>query len=131
MRLSLHPARRSRIALTSLVDVVFILLFFFMLAAQGASGRAQRVALAAPASASTPATVADDGAASASLVLLLADGQLYHHGRVLAADAPVSSYAPQGRVTLVAGERVTVQQLHRALDRLRAQALAVNLAASP
>lgn len=69
MRLAPRPLRRSRVPLTSLVDVVFNLLFFFMLTSQYLDWRVLPVDLARVAG-------GDAGAETALTVLLLANGDL-------------------------------------------------------
>ena len=69
MRLAPRPLRRSRVPLTSLVDVVFNLLFFFMLTSQYLDWRVLPVDLAQVAG-------ADAGVATALTVLLLPGGEL-------------------------------------------------------
>ena len=69
MRLAPRPLRRSRIPLTSLVDVVFNLLFFFMLTSQYLDWRVLPVDLAQVAG-------DDAGTAAALTILLLPGGEL-------------------------------------------------------
>lgn len=118
MRLALAPVRRSRIPLTSLVDVIFILLFFFMLAAHDVDWRALRVDLARPAAPSAPAAAAPLDTLN---VVMLADGELYLRDRRVSAAELLDEIAsgPRGRtVVLVPGRGVSVQALVDLLDAL-------------
>lgn len=69
MRLAPRPLRRSRVPLTSLVDVVFNLLFFFMLTSQYLDWRVLPVDLAEVAGAQA-------GTGTALTILLLPNGDL-------------------------------------------------------
>ena len=114
MQLARRPPRRPRIALTSLVDVVFILLFFFMLASHFLDWRALPVDLApmreAPAaSLATPKLV----------VLLMADDTLRVEGqRIERADLPARIDSAGGEAIVVPARGATVQQLVSLLDIL-------------
>ena len=77
LKLRSRPRRRSYISLTPLIDVVFILLIFFMLASSFLDWRA--IDLRAPATAG-----ADAGHAGALLLRVGADGRLDLNGRPVA-----------------------------------------------
>lgn len=118
MRIALAPIRRSRIPLTSLVDVIFILLFFFMLAAHDVDWRALRVDLAEPAGASAP-----NGATrvAALKIVMLAGGELHMLGRRASHIEVLDeiSNGPRDRaVVLVPGRGVDVQALVSLLDAI-------------
>lgn len=118
MRIALAPPRRSRIPLTSLVDVIFILLFFFMLAAHDVDWRALRVDLAKPAAAFTPA---DAKPVETLKIVMLAGDKLHMLGRrvshVEVLDEIMSG--PQDRaVVLVPGRGVSVQAMVSLLDAI-------------
>ena len=118
MRLALAPVRRSRIALTSLVDVIFILLFFFMLAAHDVDWRALRVDLAKPADASAPE---DATRGEALKIVMLSDGELHMLGRRASRIEVLDeiSNGPRDRaVVLVPGRGVDVQALVSLLDAI-------------
>ena len=109
----LRPARRRRalIGLTPLIDVVFILLIFFMLASRLGDWRGLPV-VSAP---------GGDGGGMAGAVLLelRADG-LRLSGAPLDAAALAASLPSGRRVLLRAGDGVTMQALTALLDRLEA-----------
>ncbi len=119
MRLALAPVRRSRIALTSLVDVIFILLFFFMLASHQLDWRALRVDLAEPVDAEPTIGQAP---VEVLKVVMLANGDLYLRGRSMSrADglAEITGRVTPSPVILVPGRGVDVQALVGLLDALR------------
>ncbi|TDU31547.1 outer membrane transport energization protein ExbD [Panacagrimonas perspica] len=119
MRIALAPVRRSRIPLTSLVDVIFILLFFFMLAAHDVDWRALRVDLAKPAAA--PAQQTATKPVDALRIVMLANGELHMRGRS-ASKAEVLDEITKGpidrTVVLVPGRGVDVQALVDLLDAI-------------
>ncbi|PIP97347.1 MAG: biopolymer transporter ExbD [Rhodobacterales bacterium CG18_big_fil_WC_8_21_14_2_50_71_9] len=108
----LRPARRRRalIGLTPLIDVVFILLIFFMLASRLGDWRGLPV-VSAPGG--------GGGMAGAVLLELRADG-LRLSGAPLDAAALAARLPPGRRVLLRAGDGVTMQALTALLDRLEA-----------
>ncbi|MCC2655738.1 MAG: Biopolymer transport protein ExbD/TolR [Panacagrimonas sp.] len=113
MRLAPRPLRRSRVPLTSLVDVVLCLLFFFMLTSQYLDWRVLPVDLA---------EVAPDGAAPSALtVLLLADGGLRlgeQPASVTDVIAAIRADAGTRPVMLVPARGVSVQATVDVLDAL-------------
>ena len=126
MRLALPPPRRSRIPLTSLVDVVFILLFFFMLAAQPMTWRALTLNLSlAPAAATQAPSI------EASLtVVMLADGALYLGGTLISREAllaRIASAPTDQRLRIVPGRALQMQQLVDLLDFLKPTGVAMQL----
>ncbi len=118
MRIALAPVRRSRIALVSLVDVIFILLFFFMLAAYDLDWRALHVDLA------RPAVVAAESLATpveGLKVVMLANGDLYFRGRTASRAVLLAEVrgGPRDRpVVLVPARGVNVQALVGLVDAL-------------
>jgi biopolymer transport protein ExbD len=117
MRLAPRPLRRSRIPLTSLVDVVFNLLFFFMLTSQYLDWRVLPVDLAEVA----PEPADASGAPTALTVLLLPGGGLRLGDR----PAPVAEVIEAIRaesgvrpVMLVPAQGVSLQATVDALDAL-------------
>ncbi len=110
----LRPARRRRalIGLTPLIDVVFILLIFFMLASRLGDWRGLPVV-------SAPDGGVGGGMAGAVLLELRADG-LRLSGAPLDAAALAARLPPGRRVLLRAGDGVTMQALTALLDRLEA-----------
>jgi len=118
MRIALAPVRRSRIPLTSLVDVIFILLFFFMLAAHDVDWRALRVDLAKPATASASA---DAKPVEALKIVMLAGDELHMLGRRASRVEVLDEIAkgPRDRtVVLVPGRGVSVQAMVSLLDAI-------------
>lgn len=117
MRLAPHPLRRTRVPLTSLVDVVFNLLFFFMLTSQYLDWRVLPVDLA------EVATEREDVAAvpTALTVLLLPGGDLRLGERpasVMDIIAAIRAEAGARPVMLVPGRGVSLQATVDALDAL-------------
>lgn len=68
----LPPSRRRRISLTALIDVVFILLMFFMLTSTFTQWRAVDF--------TAPVSSMDSSVAAPKLLILEADGTLHLHG---------------------------------------------------
>lgn len=126
MRLALPPASRSRISLTALVDVVFILLFFFMLASQPMNWRAMKLSLSAP-----PAQAPETRTSPTSLTLvMLADGALYLSGTPIALEdllARLASVPTSQHLRVVPGRGLSMQQLVDLLDRLKPSGVAIRL----
>ncbi|MGH8518059.1 MAG: ExbD/TolR family protein [Panacagrimonas sp.] len=115
MRLAPSIPRRSRIPLTSLVDVVFILLFFFMLASHFLDWRVLPVDLA------SVAEDTDDSVPTAMTVLLLPGGELRWGERPASAVeivAAIRAEAGVRPVMLVPARGVSVQATVDALDAL-------------
>lgn len=115
------PARRRRrlISLTPLIDVVFILLLFFMLA----SRLTQLYAVPIEA----PGRAAPDAPSEPALLLRIGnDGSLDLNGEPVAADALGAELAdwrartPQLRVVVQPQDRVPLQTSLRVLDTLAA-----------
>jgi biopolymer transport protein ExbD len=122
VQLARRPPRRPRIALTSLVDVVFILLFFFMLASHFLDWRALPVDLAqvseAPvAPASTPKLV----------VLLMADDSLRVRGERIERADVLARIEEAAEVIVVPARGTTLQQLVSLLDVLAPSGARVRL----
>jgi biopolymer transport protein ExbD len=120
LRLASKPRRRRAIAgLTSLIDVVFILLVFFMVASSFEQWRGVAANAPAAASASRPS------AEGALLIELRADG-LRLSGAPVALDALGASVnqrlagRERGRVLLKASEGVPLRRAVDVLDRLTA-----------
>jgi biopolymer transport protein ExbD len=117
MRLAPRPLRRSRVPLTSLVDVVFNLLFFFMLTSQYLDWRVLPVDLADVASDAHAA----DAAPTALTVLLLPGGDLRLGERpasVTDVIAAIRADAGTRPVMLVPAHGVSMQATLDALDAL-------------
>ncbi|MDX1653715.1 MAG: biopolymer transporter ExbD [Candidatus Competibacteraceae bacterium] len=132
MHLEIHHPRRKLIGLTPLIDVVFILLVFFMLASSFLDWRA--IALEAP------AQMGDGGAGSqgAVLIRLQPDGGLDLNGEPLTLESLVIRIEarvearPDLAVRLQPAPRVELQRLVTVLDRLeRTAAGAVTLVRNP
>ncbi len=129
MQIQAYRCRRPQIPLTSLVDVVFILLFFFMLASRFAQLQAIELNLAA----------ADGGilapAEVTRLLRLDADGALRLDGEAVDLEQLLARLREQPGVHLVVqpAPGVPLQQMVELMDRLRPTGarLAAGLAASP
>lgn len=127
MRLAIAPIRRSRIPLTSLVDVIFILLFFFMLAAHDLAWRALRVDLARPASGDSQV---GSSPVVALKVVMLANGELSLRGQRVSRSQLLAEIdaGPRARaVVLVPGRGVDVQALVNLLDAIAPSGIPVLL----
>lgn len=124
LRIALPPRRRQSIPLTSLVDVVFILLFFFMLASSYLDWRAYPLNLgAAPGSGS--------GSGEALVLTVLPDGATLN-GQALDPAALQRRLEGAGRpVVVVPADGVSMQQLVDWLDRLKRWGLSATLARPP
>lgn len=117
---AVHPRRRM-LSLTPLIDVVFILLLFFMLASS--LHRWQALSLVLP-------TTSDTATATPSAALvwvgLAGDGTLSLDGRPLSAESLQTHLRarlaadPRTRVVVEPAEGVTLQGLIRLIERLRA-----------
>lgn len=79
MHIETIPRRRHSISLTPLIDVVFILLVFFMLATSFTDWR--------PITLATGTTAAEANQTPPAVVHVTADGALRYDGQVLTADA--------------------------------------------
>lgn len=124
MRLALAPARRPRIALTSLIDVVFLLLFFFMLASRALDWRALSVDLASLRGAPVPTQTVPS-----PVLVLMADGRVMLRGESIARDAllrRVGSDAAREWI-VVPARGVSLQLLMDLIDPLHQQGVAVRL----
>ncbi len=126
MQLAGPAPRRSRIALTSLVDVVFILLFFFMLASQHLQWRSFAVNRVAPVAAGAAEVMPDD----TRTLLLLADGRLFVDGQGTDLDRLLNSLRGASAapvLVLVPGPGVSMQALVDMLDALQPSGAALQL----
>ena len=126
MRLALPPLRRSRIPLTSLVDVVCILLFFFMLASQRLDWRALKVSLSPSVTPSSETVTSLTGVT----VVMLADGKLYLRGKLVeraALLAHVSSASAGEVLRIVPGRGLSMQQLVDMVDLLKPSGISIQL----
>lgn len=123
MQLPRAAGGRPRLALTALVDVVFILLFFFMLASQSLQWQRLDIELGvpdAPAAAQGSSSGARDAAPELA-VLLFADGSLRWSGEpgtreMLREELRAASGRP---VVLVPGPGVPLQALADVIDALQ------------
>ncbi|MFA5940760.1 MAG: biopolymer transporter ExbD [Sinimarinibacterium sp.] len=124
MRLERTPRRRAALALTALVDVVFILLFFFMLAARPAPAQLLELQLAQS---------ADGTATPAPRTLVLRGAQVRWSGR----DWPLVELVAQLRaakatsVELGADPEAALQDLLRVFDALGAAGIRVQIVSAP
>ena len=124
-RLRPRSTRRARVSLTPLIDVVFILLVFFMLASSFQSWR--RIALDAPAQAG--ATAARDAPPTALLRLPESGGYALNGRRLSKTElrgrlADFADRTEPPRLLVAPGPGVTVQDTVAALDLAAAAGLA-------
>ncbi len=129
MRLDAAAGPRKRmLGLTSLVDVVFILLFFFMLAARGAPPQALSLTVSDAASPAPPAAVADR---PQGLLRVLGGGRIELDGRLLETSAlvPTLRAASRDQVQVRVAPAAQLQDLIDALEPLRAAGIGVDLLA--
>ncbi|ROH93187.1 biopolymer transporter ExbD [Stagnimonas aquatica] len=124
MRLALARRPRSRLSLIPLIDVMLVLLFFFMLATSYVQVERTRLELAA---ADGPGTGADQAPAVA---VVLEQGLLRYQGQV----RPLAEWLPQLRTLPANGELllspapgVSLQVLLSAWETLRAEGVAAKL----
>lgn len=123
-RLRHNPRRRAKVSLTPLIDVVFILLVFFMLASSFQSWR--HIPLDAPARAGT--TAAGDGPPTA-LLRLTSGGDFALNGAEIArADlrerlAAFARRTEPPRLLVAPGDAVAIQETVAALDLATAAGL--------
>lgn len=122
MRLERAAPRRSVPALTALVDIVFILLFFFMLAARTAPPQGLALRVEAP---SPPAA----GAAEVPEAIVRSGGRVGYGGREVDADALAGELggAQAAELRLRADRDARLQDLVIVLDALRRAGIAVQL----
>lgn len=120
---SLYTRRRSRIGMTALIDVVFILLMFFMLTSSFNQWKAVDFR--------SPVAVENQSADSAQLVVLGVNGTL----SLVASDVdiepsgPVNAdlFEPGQPVVILPEAKVSVQKIITQLERLKALGLSVTL----
>ncbi|EIC19408.1 ExbD/TolR family protein [Thiorhodovibrio frisius] len=126
-RLSLRlarPARRAAIGLTPLIDVVFILLLFFMLASNLQREQALPLRLAAPEPESALETRVDE--TQTARVQVDEAGEFRLNGQPISAVALAPALArqlalePSLQVLLIPASGVSLQQLVAVLDQLAA-----------
>lgn len=122
MRLEPATRKRSAPALTALVDIVFILLFFFMLAARTAPPRALELRVEAP----SPATA---GSADVPEAIVRRGGRVDYDGRELGAGELVDRLGGTGvaQLRVRAHGSAQLQDLVTVLDALRRADVAVQL----
>lgn len=125
MQLSVPAPQTRRIPLTSLVDVVFILLFFFMLASHHQNWRSFDLL------ASDDAAMATESDAPKLTVLLLATGQMRASGKALSRpelQAWLRQSGAQAQVTIVPAHTTSLQTLVDLMDEVQALGAVVLLA---
>lgn len=123
MRLEPATRKRSAPALTALVDIVFILLFFFMLAARTAPPRALELRVEAP------SPVAAAGAADVPEAIVRSGGRVDYDGRELGAGELADRLSGTGvaQLRVRAHGSAQLQDLVTVLDALRRADVAVQL----
>jgi len=114
-----RPRRRAYISLTPLIDVVFILLVFFMLASSFLDWRSILL--------DAPATAGRQGSEAGAVLLRVGrDGALDLNGRPVARDAlgerlaPLLTREPSPQVLIRPGPGVAVQTAIDTLDAVKA-----------
>lgn len=120
---ALYTRRRSRIGMTALIDVVFILLMFFMLTSSFNHWKAVDFR--------SPVAVDDRSADAPQLVVLERDGTL----RLVAKDVDIAAsdpiaaewFEPTLPVVILPRAEVSVQRIITQLERLKALGLSVTL----
>lgn len=120
---SLYSRRRPRIGMTALIDVVFILLMFFMLTSSFNQWKAVDFR--------SPVAVENQSADAAQLVVLGVDGtlRLVASGVDIAAGASVNAelFESGQPVVILPEAKVSVQNIITQLERLRVLGLSVSL----
>ena len=111
--------------LTSLVDVMFVLLFFFMLASSYLDWGALDVHLGG----SRPAHAAPLPATRN--LLLCVDGSLQLDGKLLAPSTLTAALGADARVILRPQQGVSLQQMISVIDQLKAAGATLTLAQAP
>ena len=116
-----YRARKASISLTPLIDVVFILLLFFMLSSRFQLD--QGIALKLPAQSHTPVVNNED--IKPLRVLVDSDGLLHFEGQTFSAEQLVFQYPERSRkgVIIAAEAQVSTQRLLTAMEELQAQGL--------
>jgi biopolymer transport protein ExbD len=119
MRIARKPKRRNAIVLTSLVDVMFVLLFFFMLVTTYGERHSWAMALGGG---------SDDADSGALIVQVLNDGGLLLDTQPADFDQVAQRLQqPGARAVLVAGPGVSLQAMVDALDRFKLTGAALTL----
>ncbi len=122
MRLDLVSPRQVKVSLTPLIDVVFILLLFFMLTTQFSKQQAMRIELPI-----TDATALPSQSSDKLRLFLLSDGRVTVNGLVTISALELESYSvvvnslKLGDIVVVRTEdQVTLQSFTRFIDQLAA-----------
>lgn len=120
--MQIEVARRrsgNSIILTSLVDVMFVLLFFFMLASSYLDWQKVSLQLGGSGAGAVPA--------DAAIVQVLAGGQFRLDGQNATVDVLSSHLKPGQKAVLLPGSGVTLQELILAMDTLKPTGAALML----
>lgn len=125
MRIERPARRRNSIVLTSLVDVMFVLLFFFMLASSYLDWGTLDVHIGGKAAASPGALP------PAHVLLLRPDGQWRLDGQPLDPARLEAALPSASRVVVQPASGVSLQELVAVVDRLKAAGVALTLGAAP
>ena len=127
MRIPAPPRRRANtLIITSLVDVMFVLLFFFMLTSSGLDWGVLPVHISPSGTRSAPAT------RPVLMLQLEPGGHLWLNGAEVAASALVTAIhrVAQARVVVQPAHGVPLQDLISVVDQLRAADVDVSLGAA-
>lgn len=120
--LQLYKRRGRRISLTALIDVVFILLMFFMLTSTFTRFKAVDF--------QSPVSSGEQSAEKPQLVTLRADGSLQlENGTLIGSDEPLdaSAFSSKQPVVLLPHADASLQLMVSSLERLKQLELAVTL----
>lgn len=122
MRIAAPPRRSRRLPMTALIDVVFILLFFFMLASSQVSWRNLPLSLGGK------VRMADTQPGELWWLRVEADGTLRLNDHEVAPDLLIGKLRQhQGRLSVSAEPGVKLQQLVDVLDQVRATGVQVSV----
>lgn len=124
MRIERPLRRKNSIVLTSLVDVMFVLLFFFMLASSYLDWGALEVNMAGAKPASAPLAPTTQ---PAHALLLMPGGRMKLDGHDLGLDDLTTQLAPPARVIVQPASGVSLQQMVSVVDRLKAAGVTLSL----
>lgn len=127
MHIARPARRRNTIVITSLVDVMFVLLFFFMLTSSYLDWGALEVDTAAV----KPPPHAAQAPSPLHRLQMLAGARLVLDGRPVAPEQLASLLPPASHVIVQPAAGVPLQDMIRVVDRLKAGGVRLSLGPSP